>query len=99
MTLDDWRIALAPKLDGSRNLHELLPSELDFFIMLSSVVGIHGSAGQANYAGGELTKTRLHVTGSTSATRPPFLTLGGWHHCRKRISVQSFRNIGSDEAY
>ena len=52
MTFDDWRTALAPKLDGSRNLHELLPSGLDFFIMLSSVVGIHGSAGQANYASG-----------------------------------------------
>nr|ANM86508.1 putative type I PKS [Cladonia uncialis subsp. uncialis] len=52
MIFDDWGTALALKLDGSRNLHELLPSGLDFFIMLSCVVGIHGSAGQANYASG-----------------------------------------------
>jgi hypothetical protein len=43
------------KVQGSINLHELVPnqnSELDSFIMLSSVVGIVGNAGQANYAGG-----------------------------------------------
>jgi hypothetical protein len=52
MSFDDWEAALSPKVDGSRNLHELLPRDLDFFIMLSSIVGIHGSTGQANYAAG-----------------------------------------------
>lgn len=52
MTYNDWNKALSPKVDGSWNLHRLLPSGLDFFIMLSSVVGIHGSAGQSNYAAG-----------------------------------------------
>jgi KR domain/Phosphopantetheine attachment site len=52
MSFDDWKAALTPKVDGSRNLHQLLPKELDFFIMLSSIVGIHGSTGQANYAAG-----------------------------------------------
>lgn len=52
MSFDEWKGALDPKVDGSRNLDELLPSDLDFFIMLSSVVGIHGSTGQANYAAG-----------------------------------------------
>ena len=33
-------------------MHELLPNDLDFFIMLSSTSGIIGNPGQANYAAG-----------------------------------------------
>ncbi|KAL6230297.1 hypothetical protein BDW75DRAFT_248783 [Aspergillus navahoensis] len=39
-------------LKGSWNLHELLPRDLDFFIMLSSISGVIGNPGQANYAAG-----------------------------------------------
>ena len=44
--------ALAPKVAGSWNLHELLPKDMEFFIMLSSVSGIVGNRGQSNYASG-----------------------------------------------
>ena len=51
MTYEDWQIALAPKVQGTWNLHETLKAEkLDFFIMFSSVSGIVGQSGQANYA-------------------------------------------------
>lgn len=40
------------KVQGSWNLHECLPQDLDFFVLLSSSVGIAGSRGQANYSGG-----------------------------------------------
>jgi len=52
MTLDDFQTALAPKVHGSLNLHELLPQGMDFFIMLSSFSGIVGFPGQSNYCAG-----------------------------------------------
>jgi hypothetical protein len=44
--------AVRPKVHGSWNLHQLLPSEMDFFILLSSSAGIVGSRGQGNYCAG-----------------------------------------------
>ncbi|KAF2690330.1 putative polyketide synthase [Lentithecium fluviatile CBS 122367] len=52
MTHDQWTSALNPKIHGSWNLHSLLPSDLDFFIMLSSISGMIGSSGQASYCTG-----------------------------------------------
>lgn len=51
--LDRNRLAtvMAPKVDGSRNLHELTRAlPLDCFVLFSSAVSILGSAGQANHA-------------------------------------------------
>ncbi|KAL8882951.1 MAG: hypothetical protein Q9198_000127 [Flavoplaca austrocitrina] len=51
MTLEDYQAALRPKVQGSINIHQaLIEQPLDFFIMLSSCVGIIGNSGQANYA-------------------------------------------------
>ncbi|KNG85249.1 putative polyketide synthase [Aspergillus nomiae NRRL 13137] len=55
MTFDDWMASTAPKVQGTWNLHNAsMESEidLDFFVMFSSVSGIVGQAGQANYASG-----------------------------------------------
>jgi len=52
MTYSDWVVATRPKIQGSFNFHEFLPNDLDFFIMLSSVSGVIGHPGQANYAAG-----------------------------------------------
>ena len=52
MSADDWTASLRPKVQGSRCLHECLLKDLEFFIMLSSCVGISGNKGQANYAAG-----------------------------------------------
>lgn len=52
MCLSDYEAATRPKVQGSLNLHKLLPADLDFFVMLSSVSGVGGNASQANYAAG-----------------------------------------------
>lgn len=49
MNAEDWHAAIAPKVQGSWNLHSCLPLDMDFFIMLASIVGVTGNRGQANY--------------------------------------------------
>ncbi|KAI6442156.1 Type I Iterative PKS [Pyricularia oryzae] len=52
MTHAQWQQSLAPKVQGSWNLHRHTPKDVDFFTMLSSYCGVWGSRGQANYAAG-----------------------------------------------
>ncbi|EGX95949.1 Beta-ketoacyl synthase [Cordyceps militaris CM01] len=52
MSYKQWQTAFKPKVDGSWNLHSALPSDMAFFIMLSSVVSVIGNVAQANYAAG-----------------------------------------------
>ncbi|KAL3448770.1 hypothetical protein BJX65DRAFT_317305 [Aspergillus insuetus] len=52
MTHDHFTASTRPKVLGSWNLHALLPRDLDFFILLSSVGGILGAPSQANYCAG-----------------------------------------------
>ncbi|KAK2005280.1 KR-domain-containing protein [Colletotrichum eremochloae] len=52
MTWDDWVAAVDPKVRGAWNLHSAIDSwrtKLDFFVLFSSVSGIVGQHGQANY--------------------------------------------------
>ncbi|KAI0181289.1 hypothetical protein GGR52DRAFT_583703 [Hypoxylon sp. FL1284] len=54
MTLDDFRMAIHAKVEGTKNLHqaseETQKQPLQFFTMLSSIAGIIGNKGQSNYA-------------------------------------------------
>ena len=52
MSAAEFQTALDPKVRGSWNLHSLLPKDMDFFILLSSLTGVIGMGGQANYASG-----------------------------------------------
>ncbi|RDA88663.1 hypothetical protein CP532_4032 [Ophiocordyceps camponoti-leonardi (nom. inval.)] len=52
MTHSQWTKALRPKTAASWNLHRQLPDDLDFLILLSSLAGVYGTPGQANYAAG-----------------------------------------------
>ncbi|KJZ70791.1 hypothetical protein HIM_09804 [Hirsutella minnesotensis 3608] len=74
MTHEQWTQTLRSKVATSRNLHRLLPRNMDFFILLSSLAGIYGSMGQANYAAGctfqdELARYRTSIGwGKTSVS-------------------------------
>ncbi|PNP76811.1 hypothetical protein FNYG_09827 [Fusarium nygamai] len=55
MKFDTWQTAVLPKVLGTRNFEEALKKQeepLDFFFLFSSVSGIAGQIGQANYAAG-----------------------------------------------
>lgn len=52
MTFDQWQGAANPKIKGTWNLHRHVLRDVDFFILLSSVSGVIGNPGQANYAAG-----------------------------------------------
>ena len=50
MDLDSWNGAVRPKIEGAWNLHDLLPKDMEFFVLFSSVCGTFGNYGQSNYA-------------------------------------------------
>jgi NADP-dependent 3-hydroxy acid dehydrogenase YdfG len=52
MTVEAYNTVLRPKYAGTLNLHNYLPRDLDFFVMLSSISGLIGNATQSAYAAG-----------------------------------------------
>ncbi|KAK1148135.1 Type I Iterative Polyketide synthase (PKS) [Aspergillus melleus] len=52
LTFKQWETTIRSKVQSTENLHTVLPSGLDFFIMLSSLAGVVGTVSQANYAAG-----------------------------------------------
>jgi len=52
MAYSTFETAIKPKVQGSWNLHALLPKDMDFFVLLSSATGVLGNRSQANYAAG-----------------------------------------------
>ncbi|KAJ4302895.1 Mycolipanoate synthase [Kalmusia sp. IMI 367209] len=50
MDLETWNKPITPKVTGAWNLHNLLPKDMDFLILFSSVAGTYGYYGQSNYA-------------------------------------------------
>ncbi|CAJ2508314.1 Uu.00g095000.m01.CDS01 [Anthostomella pinea] len=49
-TLREFQASIDPKVKGTWNLHHQLPPQMDFFVLLSSIAGVHGASSQANYA-------------------------------------------------
>ena len=50
MDFESWDAAVQPKVQGTWNLHNVLPNDLDFFVLFSSYIGIMGNYGQSNYS-------------------------------------------------
>lgn len=52
MSLENWNMVADPKVQGAWYLHEATKDmDLDFFVFFSSLSGLNGQPGQANYAG------------------------------------------------
>ncbi|KAJ5207271.1 Acyl transferase/acyl hydrolase/lysophospholipase [Penicillium cf. griseofulvum] len=83
ISFKDWQAAIRPKVQGSWNLHTVLPDNMDFFIMLSSVAGIFGNRGQSNYAAGNTFQDALAAYRVLKGMRAASINLGsvsnvGW---------------------
>ncbi|KAK7994506.1 hypothetical protein PG991_016094 [Apiospora marii] len=83
MTAAQFHRALAPKYQGSWNLHELLPKDMDFMVFLSSMSGIIGNPAQANYAAGNTFEDALARHRAASGLKGVSFDLGlvleaGW---------------------
>lgn len=77
ITVEDWQVPLQTKLYGTRNLDEAFSSSsLDFFIMLSSLSGVVGTRGQANYAAGNAYQDAFAQCNGRSKTAYIALDLG-----------------------
>jgi NAD(P)-dependent dehydrogenase (short-subunit alcohol dehydrogenase family)/aryl carrier-like protein len=53
MSFDEWNCATRPKIEGTWHLHRELTSigaDVDFFVLFSSITGLIGQPGQANYS-------------------------------------------------
>lgn len=50
MEYQDWKAALDPKVQGSWNLHQVLPRGLDFFILVSSMMSTIGGVSLSAYS-------------------------------------------------
>ncbi|MCJ1405286.1 hypothetical protein MMC11_008513 [Xylographa trunciseda] len=93
MSLEDFQSATGPKVSGSWNLHTQLNKGLDFFILLSSTVGIVGGPGQANYAAGNTYQDALAHYRVTNGEKAVAIDLGmvlGSGYVAERDSVREY---------
>lgn len=77
MSYKQWRGAIAPKVQGSWNLHQLLPKGMDFFVMLSDLGALTGARGHANYAAGNSFQSGLAQHRVAIGEKAVALGLGG----------------------
>lgn len=107
MTLDRFNAAVAPKTRGSWNLHNQFPN-VDFFIMLSSLLGVTGSPGQANYTAGGAYQDSLARFRRSRGLPAVCIDLGavqsvgyvaGNHHISRRLAQNGVGTLQEEEVH
>ena len=100
---------LAPKLDAGLNLHELTEhSDLEAFVLFSSMAGIFGGPGQGNYAAGNAfldalaAHRRSRGLVATSMAWPLWMDVGAGRHLgeidmRRMAGTSSFATLSPEE--
>lgn len=80
-TAEDFEAVISPKVDGLRNLLDVVsPANLDFLVLFSSIVGVFGNIGQADYAIANevLNKTAYKVKQENPDCRVLSINWGPW---------------------
>jgi hypothetical protein len=105
MSLNDWKAATRPKVQATWSLHHCLP-KLDFFIILSSLLGVIGNPSQANYAAGGAFQdafARYRIAQNLPAVSIDLGAVGSVGYVAEtsgvaeRLEKAGFREVGIDE--
>lgn len=100
MTHDALVKVLRPKIAGSWNLYKQLPEDMDFYVMLSSISGIFGNQGQANYDMGNTFQDALARHAAAEGRRAYAIDigvlLGVGYVAENKIYMDLLRRTGFD---
>lgn len=107
MTHGNYIAATRPKVQGTWNLHKQFQN-LDFFIMLSSLVGVGGNSSQANYAAGGSFQDAMARYRNAKGLPAVSLDLGmiasvGYvartEGVKERLARQGYKLVSDDEVF
>ncbi|KAH6699034.1 iterative type I polyketide synthase [Leptodontidium sp. MPI-SDFR-AT-0119] len=99
MSYEAFQTAVKPKVQGSWNLHELLPHNMDFYVLLSSATGVLGNRSQSNYAAGNTYQDALarhrHTLGLPAATIDLGTVLSVGYVAENREKTHMAKHLGT----